>query len=364
MNYSQGAVTRQAHVDIPAGTVEEEYAREGFFGAVSHLYRSHPPVDWVAIDGDLRPVALHSDRLPDLHDEWIAGRRVMLHNADCKIAFARLTAPMPYYFRNADGDDLLFVHAGAGRLETDFGNLDYRRGDYLIIPRGTVYRLAPTAPTSMLVVESAAALGVPDRGIAGRHALFDEAAIDVPVLGEVPEPGRAWELKILRLGRVTTVTYPHNPITTQGWRGDLTVKRLNIDDIRPMMSERYHLPPTAHVTWMAAGVVVCSFLPRGLETGDPGALKVPFYHANIDYDEVLFYHDGDFFSRQGVGPGMLTFHPAGIHHGPQPGAVAAAASKTRTNEAAVMIDTRRPLELTEAALAASDPAYWKSWSAS
>lgn len=362
MFHSQGTVTRQAHVDVPAGTVEEEYGREGFFGPVTHLYRTHPPVDWTAIDGDLRPAALDTGRVDGLVDDWVAGRRVLLRNADCAIGFARLSTPMPYYFRNADGDDLLFVHDGAGQLECDFGNLTYRRGDYLLIPRGTVYRLAPTAPTATLVVQTTAPLGLPDRGIAGRHALFDPAVIDVPVLGPVPERDRPWALRIQRLGRITTVTYPHNPITTVGWRGDLCVQRLNVDAIRPMMSERYHLPPTAHATWVAAGVVVCSFLPRGLEVGDPGALKVPFYHSNIDYDEVLFYHDGDFFSRQGVGPGMLTHHPQGIHHGPQPGAVRAAERKQRTNEQAVMIDTRQPLELTDAALAASDPHYWTSWS--
>jgi homogentisate 1,2-dioxygenase len=362
MYHSQGAVTRQAHVDIPPGTYEEEYAREGFFGKVSHLYRSHPPVDWTAIEGDLRPTALHTARLTAPGDDWVRGRVPFLQNADCTIGFCRLKAPMERYFRNADGDDVLFVHQGAGRLETDFGNLSYRKGDYLVIPRGTVYRLAPVEVTAVLTIQTTEPVGIPDRGIVGQHALFDPAVIEVPRLGEVPEPDRAWKLDIQRCGRITTVTYPHNPITTVGWRGDLSVMRLNVDDIRPMMSERYHLPPTAHVTWMAHNVVICSFLPRALETGDPGALKVPFYHSNIDYDEVLFYHDGDFFSRDGVGPGMVTFHPQGIHHGPQPGAVRASVDKTRTSEQAVMIDTRRPLELTAAGLAASDPDYWKSWS--
>ena len=178
------------------------------------------------------------------------------------------------------------------------------------------------------------------------------------------EPGRSeWSLKIQRESRITTVTYPFNPINTVGWRGDLSVWQLNIRDIRPILSERYHLPPSAHATFLTPSAVVCSFLPRGLETGDPGALKVPFYHANIDFDEVLFYHDGDFFSREGIDAGMVTFHPQGIHHGPQPGAVNAAEDKERTNEKAVMIDTRRPLHLTEAGRAACNPDYWKSWGA-
>jgi homogentisate 1,2-dioxygenase len=361
MYQSRGRVTRQAHVDLPSGTYEEEYAREGFFGAVSHLYRSHPPVDWTGIDGDLRPESLDTTKLA-AGEDWLAGRKLLLHNADCKIAFATLPAPMPYYFRNADGDEVLFVHTGAGLLESDFGNLAYRRGDYLVIPRGTVYRLAPSEVSSFLVIETAGAIGIPDRGILGRHALFDPEVIGVPELGELPDRDKPWRLLIKRLDRITTVTYPHNPITTVGWRGDLSVMRLNVDDIRPIMSERYHLPPTAHITWMTANVVICSFLPRGLETGDPGALKVPFFHSNIDYDEVLFYHDGEFFSRAGISAGMLTFHPQGIHHGPQPAAVAASVDKQRTNEVAVMIDTRRPLELSETGRAISNPDYWKSWS--
>jgi homogentisate 1,2-dioxygenase len=358
---SQGRVTRQAHVDLPEGTYEEEYARQGFAGRSTHLYRSRPPVDWTHIEGELRPRALRTGDLPGLHDDWVSGRVPFLHNDDVSISWATLASPMPYYFRNADADDLLFVHRGSGELECDFGHLSYRQGDYLLIPRGTVYRLVPAEASRFLVIQSTDELAVPERGIVGQHALFDKGCLDTPVLGPMPEPDRPWDLAIQRLGRITTVTYPHNPITTVGWRGDLCVWRLNVDDIRPILSERYHLPPTAHITWAAPRVVVCTFLPRGLETGDPGALKVPFYHSNIDYDEVLFYHDGDFFSREGIDAGMVTFHPQGIHHGPHPGAVRASAGKTRTDEQAVMIDTRRPLHVTEAGHRAELPHYWQSW---
>lgn len=362
MYHQQGRFSRQAHVDLPEGTFEEEYAREGFFGRTSHLYRSRPPVGWTAIEGDCRPEALDTGKLPGLGgDDWFGGRVPFLFNEDVVLSFSRLDAPMRAYVRNADADEILFIHKGEGLLETDFGNLRYRRGDYLVIPRGTVYRLAPDAPTHSLIIASAGEVSLPDRGIVGQHALFDPGVIEVPTLGEVPEPDRPWELQILRRGRLTRVTYPHNPITTVGWKGELTVWRLNVDDIRPMTSERYHLPPTAHATWMMPNVVVCSFLPRPLENGDPGALKVPFFHSNIDYDEVLFYHAGSFFSREGIGEGMVTFHPQGIHHGPQPGAVEGAKAKTRTDEQAVMIDTRNPLELTEAARSASFPDYWRSW---
>lgn len=362
MYWSKGRVTRQAHVDLPEGTHEEEYARNGFFGRTSHLYRSHPPVDWTHIDGELRPEAYDTDRLPGLDtDDWIDGRIPLLFNEDVVVSMARLATAMPYAFRNADADEILFLHRGSGRFQTDFGVLDVRAGHYIVIPRGTVYRFLPDGVCTFLVIASADEVTIPDRGIVGQHALFDPAVLDVPELEPLPDADRSWDLKVLRRGRITTVTYPHHPITTVGWRGTLTVWALHVDDIRPIASERYHLPPTAHITWAMPNVVVCSFLPRPLETGDPGALRVPFFHANIDYDEVLFYHDGDFFSRRGVVPGMVTFHPQGIHHGPQPGAAAVASTKSHTDEKAVMIDTRRPLEATPAARAAGIDTYWRSW---
>ena len=361
MYFQRCTVTRQVHVDIPEGTVEEEYAREGFFGRTSHLYRSHPPVDWTAIEGDLRPVSLDSGGIAT--GVWPVQRVTLLTNDDAKIGLGALDAPMDVCFRNADGDEILFIHSGHGSIETDFGPLTYRAGHYLVIPRGTVYRLVPEAHTRILFIETRGEVNIPDRGLLGQHALFDPGVLDVPTPTAPADADRPWQLQIKRRDRYSTVTYPHHPITTVGWRGELTVWRLHVDDIRPIASERYHLPPTAHATFVADGVVICSFLPRPLETGDPGALKVPFYHSNIDYDEVLFYHAGQFFSREGIGAGMLTFHPQGIHHGPQPGAVDAARDKTRTDEVAVMIDTRRPLELTAAAESLSNPEYWRSWGA-
>jgi len=363
MHYVRGKVARQAHVDLPEGTCEEEYARRGFFGRASHLYRTAPPVGWVDVDESLRPIALCATEAPGLRDDdWLGGRVALLRNDDVAISVARLATPMPFFFRNADHDETIFVHAGAGRIETDFGPLDYARGDYLVVPRGTVYRLAPRAPSSFLVVESGE-VELPERGLLGKHALFDPDVIRVPTPEAPPvEDGRTrWEVKVKRRGRIGSIVYPFHPLNAVGYKGDLTVWQLNVADIRPVLSERYHLPPSAHATFVMPNAVICTFLPRGLETGDPGALRVPFYHSNIDYDEVLFYHDGDFFSRAGIRPGMMTFHPQGIHHGPQPQAVVAAKTKERTTEQAVMIDTRNPLEPTDAARRASVPDYWRSW---
>ncbi|HSD91340.1 MAG TPA: homogentisate 1,2-dioxygenase, partial [Kofleriaceae bacterium] len=176
--YVRGRVASQAHVAIPEGTVEEEYARNGFFGRYAHLYREHAPVGWTRIEGPLRPRLYALDGTTP--GDYLAGRTALLANGDCRIDTAALREPMPYFFRNADGDELLFVHAGAGRIETDFGPLSYEPGDYLVIPRGTLYRLAPTRETRLLVVETTGELALPDRGMLGQHALFDPAVLRVP----------------------------------------------------------------------------------------------------------------------------------------------------------------------------------------
>lgn len=364
MYWRKGRVTRQAHVHVPEGTYEEEFGRKGFAGRVAHIYRAQPPVGWTNIEGDLRPESLNVTELGGkTANDWIANRSTFLENADLRLAFARLDGMMPYHFRNADGDEVLFVHSGVGRMETDFGPLSYRKGDYLVVPRGTVYRLEAVEPSSFLVIESADEIEVPDRGLLGKHALFDLDVVEVPEPApNVEEPGREeWDLKIQRQRRVSTVTYPFNPITTVGWKGDLTVWRLNVEDIRPVLSERYHLPPSAHATFATGSMVIATFLPRPLEDAESGSLKVPFYHSNVDYDEVLFYHDGEFFSRAGIGAGMVTFHPQGIHHGPHPKAIERANEKRRTDEVAVMIDTIRPLNVTDAGRDVANPDYWKSW---
>lgn len=361
--YIRGRVAKQAHVEIPPGTYEEEVGRRGFFGKYAHLYRANSPVDWTRIEGPLRPRAYDLRRVPSGGD-FISARRPFLANSDVRLSFAKASAPMGFFFRNADGDELWFAHQGEGRIETDFGALSYRPGDYVLIPRGCVFRVAPRSESAWLVIESFSEVGFPDRGMLGQHALFDPAVLRVPN----PEDGplsllasqKEYELRIQRAGEVTHVFYPHNPLDTLGWKGTLSALQLNVADIRPVSSDRYHLPPSAHTTFVAQEFVVCTFLPRPLETGDEKAMRVPFYHSNIDYDEVLFYHDGEFFSRSGIDAGMVTFHPQGIHHGPHRKAVERSARAERTNEIAVMIDTRRPLvPVQPEGIELVD--YWKSW---
>jgi homogentisate 1,2-dioxygenase len=354
----KGNFAAQAHVGLPDGTYEEEHGRDGFFGRVSHLYHVHPPTGWTRIEGPLRP---HAIRTMDIAAQ--DGPVAFLRNDDVVLAVSRPKAAMRYTFRNADGDEVYFIHQGKGRIETDFGPLSYEPGDYIVIPRGTSYRLLPeTADNFYLVIESRSEIRIPDRGMLGRNALFDTGVIETPTPAPSLQTGGEWELRIKRLGQLTSVYYPFDPIDVVGWKGDLTVWKFNVRDFRPVMSHRYHLPPSAHTTVLGRNFVVCTFAPRPLET-DPEALKVPFYHRNIDFDEVLFYHAGDFFSRDGIEPGMVTFHPQGIHHGPHPKALKNSGTKTHTEEYAVMIDTKNPLHLTPEAEASEWKEYWASWGA-
>jgi homogentisate 1,2-dioxygenase len=361
----RGRVAAQAHVGLPEGTVEEEYARNGFFGRYAHLYRRHAPVGWTRIEGPLKPRAYDLRKLDGpTTDDWLESRMGVLGNADVRLSWANLSSAMPYFFRNADADEILFVHAGAGLLETDFGPLAYQAGDYLQLPRGTSYRLVPTSVSRVLVIEAFSEVTFPEKGMLGQHALFDPAVLQVPT----PEASslRAndageFEVRVRQQGQITRVFYPFNPHDVVGWKGTLAPVKLNVRDIRPVVSDRYHLPPSAHSTFLMHNAVVCTFLPRPLENGDPQAVKVPFYHSNIDFDEVIFYHSGDFFSRSGIEPGMLTFHPQGIHHGPQPAAFERSRNATRTEEVAVMVDTKRPLRPLLKVLATEVADYWTSW---
>jgi homogentisate 1,2-dioxygenase len=180
--------------------------------------------------------------------------------------------------------------------------------------------------------------------------------------GNAGDSGQTWRVAIKRRGEVSTVTFPFNPLDAVGWKGDLAPVRVNVRDIRPLMSHRYHLPPSAHTTFVAERFVVCTFAPRPFES-DPDALKVPFYHNNDDYDEVLFYHAGDFFSRDNIHPGMMTLHPGGFTHGPHPKALAtgAASARRETDEVAVMVDTRDPVDIHEPASAVEWADYVHSW---
>jgi len=294
----KGKVTAQAHVNLPEGTYEEEHGRRGFYGKSAHLYHAHPPTGWIRFEGKLRPHCFDLNRLEpgDLTDAC-GTPLAFLGNADVRLYVSRRSAPMPFYYRNADGDELMFVHRGEGVIETDFGPLAFEKGDYIVLPRAVTYRLVPeTRDNFFLIVQSKTEFDQPDRGLVGQHALYDPAVITTPEPSPALDDHREWEVRIKVDDELSKVVYPFNPIDVVGWKGDLTAWKINIRDIRPLTSPRVHLPPSAHTTFVTGGAVVCTFLPRPLEE-DESALRVPFFHRNTDYDEFLFYHDGDFFSK-------------------------------------------------------------------
>lgn len=356
---ASGTYTKQAHVDIPEGLYEEEHGRKGFFGRVSHLYHQNPPVAWSDIQGDLKPRAQAPMFDENLEPNYF---QPILENSDCVISIAYFTTSFDSFFRNADYDELYFFHRGNGKVETSYGHLSYEKGDYLIIPRGTTYKLFTDSPTKIFKVEATSEFEQPNRGMLGPNALYDQSAITIPSAQIGSEQNlKKYKLEVKRLGKISTITYKFNPLDVKGWKGSVYPWKVSIYDFCPVMSHRYHIPPSAHTTFVCKNFVVCSFVERPLEDSKHKVLKVPFYHSNIDFDEVLFYHQGNFFSRDNIDAGALTFHPQGIHHGPHPNAFKAADEKTFTDEYAVMVDTRYPLKPTKWFIDNENQDYWKSW---
>lgn len=363
---TEGEASRQAHCDLPSGSYERELGREGFFGPATHMYHRHRPTDWLRFEGDLRPRAYDTTHLGEMGPSpWDAFG--LLQNAHCKLRTWTMQASMESLARNADGDELLFIHRGSGHLFCDYGHLAVNEGDYIVIPRSTMWRLESDEAMQVLMVEATGgSYMLPDKGMLGNHAIFDPAILDVPSIDDAflaQQDESEWEVQVRSRGAVSRIVYPFNPLDAIGWKGDLSPVRVNWRDIRPVLSDRYHLPPSAHTTFVANRFVVCTFAPRPFET-DPGALKVPFFHNNDDYDEVIFYHQGKFFSRDNIHPGMMTWHPVGFTHGPHPKAMKNAfEQKTAgTDEVAVMIDTRDALIADERSSAIEWDGYAASWS--
>ncbi len=361
----EGQTARQAHCGIPEGTYEREMGVEGFFGPATHFFHKHPPTGWVAFEGDLRPRAFDTNHLGKAENSpWKA--TCLLHNSATRIRYWQCSGDMTELARNADGDDLLFFHAGEADFYSDFGRLAVSAGDYLLIPRGAMWRLVVKKPLKVLMMEACnSRYKIPDKGMLGEHAVVDPAVFRRPVIDDAflaQQDENTWHVQVKKNDRISRITYPFNPLDAIGWQGTVMPLALNWRDIRPVMSHRYHLPPSAHTTFVGERFVVCTFVPRPFET-DPDALKVPFFHNNDDYDEVLFYHQGDFFSRDNIHPGMMTFHPAGFTHGPHPKALqnAFVQKKSMTDEVAVMIDTRDPLQVSDDAQAVEWQDYVNSW---
>lgn len=362
----EGSASRQAHCDLPPETYERECGKEGFFGPASHMYHKHPPTGWIEWEGELRPRAIDTNKIAITgQTPWDAS--LLLYNEQLKMRMWRTHTHMDHLVRNGDGDEVLFIHQGSGHLYCDYGHLTFRDGDYIVLPRATSWRVEVNEPVAMLMIEATnSGYQMAERGLVGQHAIYDPAMLEYARIDEAflaqQNSHQQWQVKLKARQGLNTITYPFNPLDAQGWKGNLTAFKLNWRDIRPLMSHRYHLPPSAHTTFVTNGFVICTFVPRPIES-DPHALKVPFFHNNDDYDEVLFYHRGNFFSRDNIEAGMITHHPCGFSHGPHPKALKASTEqpKTQTDEVAVMIDARFPLDVAELPQGAENKDYVHSW---
>ena len=357
---------------------EELMGSVGFADASALLYHRRPPTALVGAetvapaDDGLRPnepLLPHHLRTADLPagDDLVTGRRVLLANDDVRLAVARPAGPSGLY-RNATGDELVYLRTGAARLESSFGTLDATAGDYVVVPAGTTHRWVPAAgePVHALVVESSGHLGPPPRYLspAGQfleHSPYCERDLHGPDAPLVAGDDGPAEVLVRQRGGLTRYRYAHHPFDVVGWDGCLYPYRLSIHDFEPVTG-RVHQPPPVHQTFAGPNVVICSFVPRKLDY-HPRAVPTPYNLANVNCDEVLYYCAGDFTSRKGagIGEGSITLHPGGFVHGPQPGSVEAGLGQERTDELAVMLDTFRPLLLADGARACDDVDYPWTW---
>jgi len=361
----EGVSSRQAHADLPENTFERELGQEGFFGPATQMHHRHPPTAWTTIEGPLKPRAFDTTKLNTsaLHPFEATP---LLYNTNVNIRHWLINTSMQALARNSDGDELIFIHNGSATLYCDYGTLNLAEGDFVVLPRGTMWRIDVITPVNALLIEATNShYKLPDKGLLGHHAIFDPSILDTPAIDEpfiTQQAGPIHRVIVKRHNQLSTIHYPFNPLDAVGWHGDLMPVKLNWRDIRPIMSHRYHVPPSVHTTFIAHQFIVCTFCPRPIES-DPGALKVPFFHNNDDYDEVIFYHQGEFFSRDNIHPGMLTLHPSGITHGPHPNALKSglAAKKTMTNEVAIMVDTRDAMQVAALPTDVEWTGYVNSW---
>lgn len=358
IHFAKGQTPRQAHVGL-GELKEDELGRQGFSGRVAELYHLHTPTAWTRIEGNLRPWDLDGYQLtPSDQSDPCGVPLPVFSNADVCIAISRRGQTMPYYVRNADGDEIYFVHKGTGTFETEFGPIAYEPGDYIVLPKGVTYRVAPTGPDNFfLVVESVKEIELPDYGVLGRHAPFD------PTVLQVPEPQcyqsngqqKEWEVRIKREGEHTSIFYPFHPLDVVGWKGDLFPFKMNVRDFRPITSDRLHLPPSVHCIFKSQGFVVCNFLPRPAE-GEPDVERIPWYHRNIDYDEFVLVHAGKLLGAE-VAPGTMLVNPQGIHHGLPEEFRQWVKANWRKDEyydwQLINVDCERPLKITPEARAAA-----------
>lgn len=314
----KGTTPRRVHADLD-GLKDDELGRGGFTGRTANIYRRNDPTEFRAV-GPLRPVDVLATELKPSDATDAAGAPLLLFsNADCRISLSRRSEAMPFHVRYVDGDLLCFVHDGAGVLETEFGPLSYRSGDWIYLPKACTWRQLPSGTESTwLMIEATDEFRVPPAGPLGRHWPFDPAQAVVPEPAPIDDDGRdEYEVRLYHRpvdgAETTSLFYRHNPIDVEGWRGDNYAFTFNVADYNVITSDSVHLPPTVHLFMQATGVYVCNFLPKPAETV-PGTERTPWYHRNVDFDEIAFFHGGSLYGIP-MPPGLISHAPQGVHHG-------------------------------------------------
>ena len=357
---------------------EELVSSRGFSGIYSNLYHVYPPTrikslqnatpfgSKIAEGYGLRQTHLNTSNIGVTGDDFLAGRKELLKNNDVTLSLCvPVSRTMDYYYKNAEGDELIYVHDGSGILYSQFGKLEIKQGDYVVIPRTVIYRLEfNEGPLKLLIVESASPIETPRRyrnelGQLLEHSPYCERDIRPPVELVTESEKGEYHLKIKKQGHLHPYVYEHSPFDLVGWDGYLWPYAFSIHDFEPITG-RIHQPPPVHQTFQGHNFVVCSFVPR-LFDYHPLSIPAPYNHSNIDSDEVLYYAEGEFMSRRGIDRGSFTLHPGGLPHGPHPGTVEKSIGAKETHEIAVMVDTFKPLHLTEHALEYVDEGYPMSW---
>jgi homogentisate 1,2-dioxygenase len=332
---------------------------------IHHIGEAIPFAPEIAVEKNITPRRLLGFNIKP-EDDYLSSRKYMLSNNDIHISLA---APKKsfrnYFYKNADADEMLFIHKGSGTLRTLMGNIKFEYGDYLIIPRGIIYQIDfDTADNRLLIAESFHPIYTPARyrnyfGQLLEHSPFCERDYKLPTELETHDEKGDFLVQTKKQGLLHQITYQTHPFDVIGWDGYNFPYGFSIHNFEPITG-RVHQPPPVHQTFETNAFVICSFCPR-LYDYHPQAIPAPYNHSNIDSDEVLYYVDGDFMSRNDVEQGMITLHPGGIPHGPQPGATERSIGKTETNELAVMIDTFKPLKVCKPALTIEDQTYKNSW---
>ena len=379
--YTLGSIPTKRHTQFrkPDGSLyhEELFSTEGFSDLSSLLYHVNPPTQIVQVDEprDIAPKVVEDKQLKHRAltgfqvapaDDYLQSRQPVLVNNDVKILLAAPRHSMTdYFFFFFDSDEVVFVHEGTGVLRTMYGHIPFREGDYLVIPRGTIHQFHFDHQNNRLfIVESASPIVTPKRyrngfGQLMEHAPFCERDIRKPQDLETNDEQGEFLFYIKKQDQLWPYYYLNHPFDVVGWDGYVFPYAFSIHEFEPITG-RVHQPPPVHQTFSARGFVICSFVPR-LFDYHPQAIPAPYNHSNIDSDEVLYYVDGDFMSRKHVERGMITLHPGGIPHGPHPGTVEKSIGAKETHELAVMVDTFKPLQLTEQAIALEQAGYYKSW---